>query len=99
MSFEHTWFSATTMARRSWDAAQERYWNMVSMDSMRGTAPENARRAHWDVLVVARDWYRHCVLGWFWRLVAPIKLDECVPDEVAELLAEDWDERTRWRDR
>lgn len=44
--------------------------------------------------VDARRAYREWILGWFWCLVAPIGPGECVPNEVAALLAEQWDMET-----
>jgi hypothetical protein len=49
-------------------------------------AVENARRT-----------YREWILGWYWALLAPVQPGSVVPDEVALLLAEDWDERTKPR--
>lgn len=87
---EQNWFSVTTWALEDWRAAVRRYHE--EMHKWRGY-PEREVRARTDVMRARAD-YRQRVLSWFWRLCAPLQVGECVPSEVALLLAEDWDLRT-----
>jgi hypothetical protein len=43
----------------------------------------------------ARAEYRNFVLGWYRKLLLPMQVGDCVPNRVAELLAEEWDEATK----
>lgn len=86
------WYSVTTAADRAWKAHLAHHWSTWS--DWHGI-PEFEERA-WKLLEQARAHYRATVLWAFWSMVAPIRPGMCVPTMVAELLAEDWDERTRW---
>lgn len=91
MGDEHNWFNVTTWADRDWNAALEVYWN--EMRTARSyPALEAKARARLDV---ARADYRHRVLSWYRKLLLPMRPGDAVPNRVAELLAEEWDEATR----
>lgn len=80
------WYAVTTAASERWRAAQEAYWEAV----------HEARWAHPGTIQVpdlatARAEYRRFILGWYRKLLLPMKPGECVPDEVATLLAEEWE--------
>jgi hypothetical protein len=84
------WYNVTIAAQENWQLALARYYEErygPNFDERRIAALEarlNNDRAH----------YRHLVLSWYWKLLTPMKIGECVPDEVALLLAEDWDSKT-----
>lgn len=84
---EHNWFNVTTWALRDWKAALETYYKEIH--TARSTIFE-ARVE--DRIRQARAEYRHRVLSWYRKLCLPMKVGEEVPDEVAVLLAEEWDE-------
>lgn len=44
-----------------------------------------------QVYIVARAEYRHQILSWYFALLVPMRIGTVVPDEVALLLAEQWD--------
>jgi hypothetical protein len=85
------WYNVTSWALRDWRAAlkhfDEEYYARNATDAQRSRAV--------NYIVHARSNYRSRVLSWFWKLCAPIGIGECVPDEVATLLAEEWDLQTR----
>lgn len=93
MSHRPAWYLHTTIADREWKEAQRAYW---TSDALRHGGPHDETCVEWRLLVGARRRYREMVLDGFWRFVAPIGPGHCVPHEAAVLLAEDWDERTRW---
>lgn len=90
-AIEHNWFNVTTWAEQDWKAALFRYWQELyeSRNDPAKTAEANAR------ITAARRHYRERVLSWYRELLLPMELGSCVPDRVAELLAEEWDEATR----
>lgn len=91
---EHNWYNVTTWADRDWKAAQTRYYDeLCKVDGY--SKYEARRRSAHAGLMIARANYRRRVLSWYWKLCTPMQTDECVPNMVAELLAEEWDLRTR----
>lgn len=90
-AIEPNWFSVTTLAVSDWNAAIKAHWD--GFYAWRDDRDEYDRSLH--RLALARAEYRRRVLGWFWKLVAPIGPGQCIPNEVAKLLAEQWDEDTR----
>jgi len=93
MSTKHNWVNVTAWALRDWNLALLRYRDAVKLAGWRyGGGNDDVAIAVAD-LKRARDDYRRRVLSWFWKLLTPIAMDgtQVVPDEVAELLAEEWD--------
>lgn len=92
MGTEYSWFNVTTWAQRDWDHAQSEFWK--NWRKNRGTRFEEQAHAN---LEIARAEYRHRILSWYRKLLLPMRLGDAVPNKVAELLAEEWDERTKWK--
>lgn len=92
MTIDQKWFTATTQALAEWRRANEHYH--AERFSARYD-PEGADRAN-RRLRSARTAYREVVLGWYRKLLCPMRPGDAVPNEVAELLAEEWDTRTGW---
>jgi hypothetical protein len=86
-----SWFNVTTRALDAWRKAQRNYLDQMSR--WRGY-PDRERSIRGD-LKGARDVYRHQVLSWYRQLLLPMQIGDVVPDEVATLLAEEWNEATR----
>ena len=80
------WISVTTWADRDWKAALTNYWRM--RDGAQRNHDEAALAAAHRFVMIARADYRRRVLGWYRKLCLPIRPGECVPNEVATLLAE-----------
>lgn len=89
------WFQATTNALDGWRNSCRQYeeemyrirgWERPESDDV-ALARARLRNARAD--------YRRVVIGWYFKLLVPMDLGDVVPDEVALLLAEDWDERTK----
>lgn len=85
MTNRQAWVLHTEAADRQWKDAQRVYWADVA-DGVRSSVPR---------LRAARTRYRAAILDGFWRFVAPITPGKCVPNSVAECMAEDWDECTQ----
>lgn len=82
------WVEVTTNGLARWRRAQGEFYSTRWYDpGWTGRGGAIAR------VMAERRHYREWILGWFWALVAPIRSGGCVPREVAELLAEEWDER------
>lgn len=94
-AFVQNWFTVTTASDKAWKVAKDRYWTASARIGgpwrpdpagdyhARMQASEDASIKH------ARDWYRHCVLGWYRKLCLPLKPGEETPHEVVKLLAEE----------
>ena len=76
------WVSITTSAREQWEKAL-RHWQATRWDHR----TELSERQ----IVEARRRYRETILGAFWGLLVPLQPNKVVPNEVANLLAEEWD--------
>jgi hypothetical protein len=87
------WAIHTTNALRGWHTALARFED--DMRQMPMGASDSRRVAALQRLTAARAEYRHLVLSWYWKLLTPMEIGACVPDEVATLLAEEWDAKTR----
>lgn len=84
---EQNWFNVTTFALRDWTEAKERYFT-----AMHGARSDPQKIANAQAQIThARSEYRRRVLSWYRKLLLPMKLGDVVPNEVAELLAEEWD--------
>lgn len=88
---EHNWFTVTTWADRDWKAALARCMPTAINPGEHPLRREQAKAE----LKRAREDYRRHVLSWYWKLCTPMRPGECVPNEVAALLAEEWDEETK----
>lgn len=88
--YRQTWFSVTTEGEKRWQAAFDRYWD--EMAKVRGYPP--GEQAAWQRLMRARTEFREWILGWYRKLLLPMDLGDVVPNTVADLIAEEWDERT-----
>lgn len=88
---QYSWYNVTSWAEADWQVAVATYYKETweGRDDPRKIEAAN-ERVRW-----ARRHYRERVLGWYRKLLLPIVPGECVPDTVAELLAEEWDERTK----
>lgn len=86
MTNRQSWILLTTTADREWKDALAIYAADV-WDSIPSAVPR---------MKAARARYRAAIVDGFWRFVAPLVPGHVVPRSVAECLAEEWDERTRW---
>lgn len=92
---KQTWFGVTTAASERWKAAVGRYHETCYLARRHAPDPEAAcRRAHEQAMSARRE-YRHMIIGWYFKLCTPMQIGECTPNEVATLLAEDWNEKTK----
>lgn len=80
------WFTYTSNASQAWKEALC-YWDSMNWHERETFGARYMQRA--------RQAYRESVLLAFWVCVAPLEIGSCVPDEVATLLAEEWDLRGR----
>lgn len=91
MAYEQNWYTVTVSADRRWEEALQRYWE--ALHKWRGHT-RHVEQAEHDISW-ARAEYRNFVLGWYRKLLLPMQVGDCVPNRVAELLAEEWDEATK----
>lgn len=89
--FRQDWVSVTTAALEDWRRAQEYVEKLIA--DRRGD-PRGIASAY-GMLANYRQSYRERILSWYFRLCVPMKLGACVPNEVAELIGEEWDLATR----
>ncbi len=85
------WVAQTTNALQGWRDALARYWS----DQCQFSGRDRGRRDIEREISQARTAYRNRILLAYRKLLLPMARGECVPDEVATLIAEEWDEETR----
>lgn len=88
---EPNWYERSCWAERDWQAALERFWDDLEAQRRRGVSYEDAKERVGSQLSIARTEYRRRVLGWYRKLCLPMEPGDCVPNTVAELLAEEED--------
>jgi hypothetical protein len=82
-----SWYTATTNAQAAWDGALDQYMPVAWDPGEHEYRREHAKA----MLTMHRAQYRRSVLLAYRRFCLPMRLGECVPDAVAERLAESWD--------
>lgn len=80
---DQEWFRVTHLFEHEREEALKRFLSGYG----KWRTPEDERRAK-DAVGAALASYRERVLAAFWKLCVPLRPGECVPNRVAELLAE-----------